>query len=172
MDSTIEKLKVALRSGWPVSPGVVIPWNIKLDKTFAFGNPQIKKWKRWSNTNEGLKEVAYFSASWKVEIPSLPSLHSCQLEYHYPPEIASFNAIQCSFLDATKIKNELIENFGATYESCMYMVDKLEVVEPDQNIWTPFSDFPLRISFHPSDWVKFLMDPELNDILLKAQSWK
>ena len=155
MDNANEELKFALRSGWPVAPGIIIPWNTRVEKTFAFGSPQITKWRRWGNAHEGLKEMDYFSASWKVEIPTLPSLQSCQLEYHHLPEIPSFNSICCSFGDAAIIKNELIENFGATYESCMYMIDKLEVVQPDQNIRTPISDFPLRISFHPSDGVRF-----------------
>ena len=142
-----------LRKGWPIMSGIAIPWNISIEKTTSFANPEINKWKRWGETRVGPKEVTHTNVVWNgVQIPVLPSIQSCQLEYRSPAnEPGFFRQIKCYYSDEDAMKKELLENFGTSYEDRIYFRDRDDVDEEySQLIWKPFDDFALFISFHPS----------------------
>ena len=148
--------KNELRKGWPIAPGITVPWQIRLDKTIQYGSPVVKKWKRWGETYDGLKEVTFTNVQWNTtQIIGLPSIHTCQLEYRYPPEIDPFKSINCYYRDSTLVLNELITNLGEPTSEREFYLDRDEIdVEYKLKVWKPFPDFPLYLSFHPKDVIR------------------
>jgi hypothetical protein len=161
--TNVDDIKNILSKGCPVGElNFVIPWGIPIDKTVSYGNPSIQQWKRWGETNEGMKEIFYTKAKWDlVNIPCLSSISSAEIQFQYPYSIYPvmfFYSIKYHFKDGEKMEEELAQNFGDHIIDHVDFFDRSVETGFTRKLWRPLSDHPLTITFHPSEPLNIFLD--------------
>ena len=145
-----------LPTGFPIDHKVVIPWNTSFDQTAQHGKPIVRNWNRWGEAEGKVQLIHFFSLTWDLHLPSLPSLHRGQVNYHFPPSPPLFKTMNCYFQNPDDALNQLTQVFGPPYIDRISFLDKGGVeVGYDHQVWKPLNDFPLTISFHASGPVIF-----------------
>jgi hypothetical protein len=108
-------LKDSLFEGFPISPGIILPWKKPVGELVKIGNPKQEKWKRWQQDRDGYyQEIEHSRLFWnKLEIPGITSILSLQIEFENPT--TPFTRATIYFSDKQKIEEELTAQLGELY---------------------------------------------------------
>ncbi len=171
--TSIDDIKIILSSGCPVRAlGTVIPWGIPIDKTVSYGNPSIQQWKRWGETNEGMKEICYTKVQWdSVDLPFLPSIYSAEVQFQNLYSISAqkfFHSIKYRFKDGEKMEDELTQNLGVPIIDDVSFFDRSVESGFSRKLWKPLSDHPLTIAFHPTEPLNIFLENNSDRVRLYA----
>jgi hypothetical protein len=141
-------LKDQLFDGFPISPGLILPWKKPVGELLTIGNPKQEKWKRWQQDRDGYyQEIEHSRMFWnKIEIPGITSILLLQIQFEKPN--TPFTTADIYLNDTQQIEKELNAQFGEPYAHRIEVQEREGPYDYIQKQWIlTYPDSKIKVKF-------------------------